>query len=185
VRGAFSPEGWPVTGITEARRQTMTDPSAPAPPAGEDAPQVDVWSLAGQPPPPGARWLVVTAADGEPGGTYTARPCPGPLPQAFGGDVLICLEPGMDGPPGPGIKVAVQTVARERLVCVADWQMAGTSAWPERILGTVIFTMSAMTELGERADLGELAPVDLTTAGASAVTGLPSLAGDWRPVPLP
>jgi hypothetical protein len=179
----FVPGAWPVTGITEARRQTMTDPSAAAP-AGEDTPQVDVWSLAGKPPPPQARWLVVTAADGEPGGTYTASPCPGPLPQAFGGDVLICLEPGMDGPPGPGIKVAVQAVARLRLVPVAAWQMAGTSAWPGRILDTVIFTMSVMTALARQADLGELAPVDLTSAAAAAVAGLPPLEGDWRTVPL-
>ena len=163
----------------------MTDPSTPTATAGEDTPQVDVWSLAGKPPPPEARWLVVTAADGEPGGMYTASPCPGPRPQAFGGDVLICLEPGVDGPLGRGIKVAVQTVARGRLVPVAAWQMTGCDAWPERILGTVIFTMTAMTELSERADLGELAPVDLTPAAQAAVPGLPSLEGDWRSVPLP
>jgi hypothetical protein len=168
-----------VTGIIEARRQTMTDPSAPVA-AGEDTPQAGLWSLAGQPPPPEARWLVVTAADGEPGGTYTASPCPGPLPRAFGGDVLICLEPGMDGPPGPGIKVAVQAVAREWLVPVAAWQMAGTNAWPERIRDTVIFAMSAMAALGEQADLGELAPVDLTSAAQEAVPGLPPLEGDWH-----
>jgi hypothetical protein len=157
----------------------MTDPSTPPATAG-DTPQVDLWSLAGQPPPPEARWLVVTAADGEPGGVYTASPCPGPLPQAFGGDVLICLEPGMDGPLGPGIKVAVQAVARERLVPVAAWQMAGTSTWPDRIRDTVIFAMSAMAALGEQADLGELAPVDLTSAAQVAVAGLPPLEGDWH-----
>jgi hypothetical protein len=184
MRGAFPPGGRPVTGITEARRQTMTDPSAPAP-DGEDTPQVDLWSLAGQPPPPEARWLVVTAADGEPGGTYTASPCLGPLPQAFGGDVLICLAPGTDGPLGLSIKVAVQAAVRERLVPVAAWQMAGTSAWPERIRDTVIFAMSAMTALGEQADLGELAPVDLTSAAQATVAGLPPLEGDWRGVPLP
>jgi hypothetical protein len=166
----------------------MTDPSTPAaPPAsdGEDTPQVDLWSLAGKPPPPDARWLVVTAADGQPGGTYTACPCPEPQPRAFGGDVLICLEPGMDGPLGLGIKVAVQAAVRGRLVPVAAWQMAGTSAWPERIRDTVIFTMSTMTSLGEQADLGALDPVDLTVAAQAAVPGLPPLEGNWHGVPLP
>jgi len=161
----------------------MTDPSTP--PAAADTPQVDLWSLAGKPPPEEARWLVVTAADGEPGGVYTAQPCPGPQPRAFGGDVLVCLEPGMDGPLGLGIKVAVWTAVRERLVPVAAWQMAGTSAWPERIRDTVIFTMSAMTSLAEQADLGELTPVDLTPAAQAAVAGLPPLEGDWHGVPLP
>jgi hypothetical protein len=127
----------------------------------------------------------MAAADGEPGGIYTAHECPGPVPRAFGGDVLICLEPGMDGPLGLGVKVAVWTAVRERLVPVAAWQMAGTSAWPERILPTVIFTMTAMTSLGEQADLGELAPVDLTAAAQDAVAGLPPLEGNWHGVPLP
>jgi hypothetical protein len=165
----------------------MTHPSTPAASqaAAGDTPEVDLWSLAGKPPPPEARWLVVTAADGEPGGVYTAHECPGPAPRAFGGDVLICLEPGMDGPLGLGIKAAVWTAVREELVPVAAWQMAGTSAWPERIRDSVIFTMSAMTALGEQADLGALDPVDLTPAAQAATPGLPPLAEDGRAVPLP
>jgi hypothetical protein len=162
----------------------MTDPST-QPAAAGDTPEVDLWALAGKPPPEQARWLVVTAADGEPSGVYTARPCPGPQPRAFGGDVLICLEPGMDGPLGLGIKVAVWTAVREELVPVAAWQMAGTSAWPERILPTVIFTMSAMTALGGHTGLGELDPVDLTPAAQAATPGLPPLVEYGRAVPLP
>jgi hypothetical protein len=165
----------------------MTDPSTPTAPqaAAGDTPEVDLWALAGKPPPDEARWLVVTAADGQPGGVYTARPCPGPQPQAFGGDVLICLEPGMDGPLGPGIKAAVWTAVREELVPVAAWQMAGTSAWPERIRDTVIFTMSAMAALGEHAGLGPLDPVDLTPAAQAATPGLPTLVEYGRAMPLP
>jgi hypothetical protein len=44
----------------------------------------------------------------------------------------------------------------------------------------VIFAMSAMAALGEQADLGELAPVDLTSAAQVAVAGLPPLEGDWH-----
>jgi hypothetical protein len=160
----------------------MTDPSTAA---ADDPPEVDLWSLAGKPPPQEARWLVVTAADGEPGGAYTARPCPGPAPSAFGGNVLICLEPGKDGPLGLGIKAAVWTAVRGELVPVAAWQMAGTSAWPERIRDSVIFTMSAMTALGGRTDLGELDPVDLTPAAQAATPGLPPLAEYGRGIPLP
>jgi hypothetical protein len=116
---------------------------------------------------------------------YTARECPVPAPRAFGGDVLICLEPRMDGPLGSGIKATVWTAVREELVPVAAWQMAGTSAWPERILGTVIFTMSAMTTLGEHTDLGARDPVDLTSAAQAATPGLPPLVEYGHAVPLP
>jgi hypothetical protein len=162
----------------------MPDPSTPAATV-QDTPEVDLWLLAGKPPPEEARWLVVTAADGEPGGTYTARPCPGPQRQAFGGDVLICLEPGMDGPLGLGIRAAVWTAVREELVPVAAWQMAGTSAWPERIRDSVIFAMSVMTALGEHTGLGELDPVDLTSAAQAATPGLPPLVEYERAAPLP
>lgn len=160
-------------------------PAAAAQDTAAEADEVDVWSLAGQPPPEEARWLVVTAADGEPGGTYTARPCPRPAPRAFGGDVLICLEPGMNGPLGLGIKAAVWTVVREELVPVAAWQMAGCDAWPERIRDSVIFTMSAMTALGEHTGLGELDPVDLTSAAQAATPGLPPLVEYGHAMPLP
>jgi hypothetical protein len=167
---------------------TSAQPDGPAPAAADAAAEeagVDMWSLAGQPPPEQPRWLLVTAADSEPGGAYTASPVPGPQPRAFGGDVLVCLAPGLAGPAVPGISVSVWTAARGALVPVADWELPGVSFWPERIRATVIFTMSAMAALGERADLGELDPVDLTAAAGDVVPGLPSLAEHGRPMPLP
>jgi hypothetical protein len=168
----------------------MTDISAqPDPPAAgaqdtaAEAAEVDLWSLAGQPPPDHARWLLVTAADSNPGGIYTASPIPAEQPRAFGGDVLVCLAPGLASPPGIG--VSVWTAARGALIPVADWELPDAHAWPDRIRATVVFAMSAMGALGERADLGELDPVDLTGAASDVTLGLPSLAGHGRPMPLP
>ncbi|MGH3155007.1 MAG: hypothetical protein ACRDNF_00305, partial [Streptosporangiaceae bacterium] len=121
--------------------------------------------------------------DSDPAGVYTASPVPGPQPRAFGGDVLVCLAPGLASPPGIG--VSVWTVARGALVPVADWELPGVSFWPERIRATVIFAMSAMAALGERADLGELDPVDLTATAGDVMPGLPSLAEHGRAMPLP
>ena len=160
-------------------------PAAGAQDTAAEAAEVDLWSLAGQPPPDHARWLVVTAADSEPGGVYSACPIPAAQPRAFGGDVLVCLAPGLAGPPEPGIGVSVWTAARGALVPVADWELPGGGAWPERIRATVVFAMSAMGALGERADLGELDPVDLTGAASDVTLGLPSLAGHGRTMPLP
>jgi hypothetical protein len=81
--------------------------------------------------------------------------------------------------------VSVWTAARGALVPVADWELPDAHAWPDRIHATVVFAMSAMSALGERADLGELDPVDLTAAASDVTSGLPSLAGHGRPMPLP
>ncbi len=60
-------------------------------PAFDD--DVDVLHLAGQRPPESGAWLLVTAADGVPGGVLTAQILPGGQPQAFGSDVVVHLAP--------------------------------------------------------------------------------------------
>ena len=110
---------------------------------------------------------------------FTASIVPGPQPRAFGGDVLLHLAPG----PGPqahaAISVAVWTVAAEVLIPVAAWDLPDDGRWPERVRATVVFAMSAMTEIEQHVSLGEHDLVDLDAAAATAVPGLPwPLAGN-------
>jgi len=77
--------------------------------------------------------------------------------------------------------VTVWTVAAGVLVPVAAWDLPDDGSWPERIRAAVTFAMSAMTELGEHARLGELDPVDRDAAARTGVPGLPRpLAGTSR-----
>ncbi len=159
----------------------MTEGSRPVgtPAAGDSSvPEIDLRSVGGQPPPAESVWLVITAADSEPGGAYSTRPCPGPRPTAFGGDVLVNLAPGRNSDQAPSMTVAVWTAARGALVPVAAWALGAADAW-------AIFTMSAMTALAGHADLGEATPVDLTSALWAARRGLPPLEEYGRSLPLP
>jgi len=142
--------------------------------------QVDVRSLARQRPAAPA-WLLATEIDGPAGEVFTASPVPGPQPRAFGGDVLLRVAPGAGPEPGTAISVAVWAVAAGVLVPVAAWDLPDDGSWPERIRATVTFAMSALTELGEHAGLGELDAVDLDAVPRTAVPGLPwPLAGNRR-----
>jgi hypothetical protein len=58
--------------------------------AAGEADDADVLSLAG--PPDEGAWLLVTAADGAPGGGLTAQIMNGTSPSGYGGDVLVRLE---------------------------------------------------------------------------------------------
>ncbi|SRR6266536_268775 len=137
---------------------------------------VNVLLLAGQRPPESGAWLLVTAADGTHGGTFTAQILPGERPQAFGGDVVVHLAPaaGTATEPPPAVSVAVWAVLAGRLVPVAAWDGHGLDGWPERIRPAVLFTMGVLTELEEHgADLGARDRVDLDTAARDATLGIP------------
>jgi hypothetical protein len=134
--------------------------------------EADVLCL-GRHRPQAPTWLLVTEIDGPAGEVFTARPVPGPRPHAHGGDVLVRVAPEADA----AVSVTVWTVAAGALVPVAGWDLPDDGSWPERVRPTVMFTMSAMTGLGEHADLGELDPVDLDAAAATAVPGLPGSLG--------
>ena len=56
------------------------------------------------------------------------------------------------------------------LVPVAAWDLPDDGGWPERVRATVMFAMSAMTDLGEHVDLGECDAVDLDAAAGAAVS---------------
>ncbi len=149
-------------------------PDTDGPPAADDGmgDKVDVRSLAAQWPSE-TMWLLVTEIDGPAGAVFTAAVVPGPQPRAFGGDVLLHLAPG-PGPQTPAaISVAVWTVAAEALVPVAAWDLPDDGGWPERIRATVVFAMSAMTEIEQHVSLGEHDLVDLDAAAATAIPGLP------------
>jgi len=142
--------------------------------------QVDMRSPGWQ-RPAAATWLVVTEIDGPAGEVFTARTVPGPQPRAFGGDVLLHVAPGTGPEADAVISVAVWAVAAGVLVPVAAWDLPDDGGWPERVRATVMFAMSAMTDLGEHVDLGECDAVDLDAAAGTAVPGLPrSLAPDGR-----
>jgi hypothetical protein len=110
--------------------------------------------------PAAATWLVVTEIGGPAGEVFTARTVPGPQPRAFGGDVLLHVAPGT----GP---------EADTVISMAAWDLPDDSGWPERVRATVMFAISAMTDLGEHVDLGECDAVDLDAAAGAAVPGLP------------
>jgi hypothetical protein len=142
-------------------------------PAG-DGEEVDVLYLAGQEPSLAGAWLLVTEADGKPGGTFTAHVLGDAAPSAFGGDVLVRLlrDDPAEGQPPPAARVRVFAVTGGRLIPVAVWPGHDLDSWPERIRPTVAFTMGVLTELEEHgADLG--GGVDLAQAEAQAVAGVP------------
>ena len=140
--------------------------------------KVDVRSLARQRPGE-AMWLLVTEIDGPSRAVFAASIVPGPKPRAFGGDVLLHLTPGTGPEAGAAVSVAVWTVAAEALVPVAAWDLPDDGDWPERVRATVVFAMSAMTEIEQHVSLGEHDLVDLDAAAATATPGLPwPLAGN-------
>jgi hypothetical protein len=71
---------------------TCDDPAPIAAGAHAGTDEVDVLSLAGQMPPEEGAWLLVTAADGTPGGGLSAQIMNGTSPSGYGGDVLVRLD---------------------------------------------------------------------------------------------
>ena len=146
---------------------------AGAGPAG-DGEEVDVLFLAGQEPSLAGEWLLVTEADGKPGGTFTAHVLGDAAPSAFGGDVLARLlrDDPPEGQPPPAVRVQVYAVIGGRLIPVATWPGCDLDGWPERIRPAVTFAMGVLTELEEHgADLG--GGVDLIPAAFAATAGVP------------
>lgn len=146
------------------------------PPAGSDQEEVDVLYLAGQRPPAGGAWLLVTAADGTPGGEFTSQVLLQAAASAFGGDVVMRLSadsPGSGQPP-PAVRAEVYTALAGRLIPVAVWPGQNLDEWPERIRPAVAFAMSVLAEMEEHdADLGAGLRVDLCAAAAEATAGIP------------
>ncbi len=103
-------------------------------PAG-DGEEVDVLYLAGQEPSLAGAWLLVTEADGKPGGMFTAHVLGDAAPSAFGGDVLVRLlrDDPAEGQPPPAARVQVFAVIGGRLIPVAVWPGHDLDSWPERI----------------------------------------------------
>jgi hypothetical protein len=142
--------------------------------AGRDD-DVDVLYLAGQRPGAGGEWLLVTAADGMPGGEFTACVLPDGGRHAHGGDVLVHLaaEPADRGP--LMVRAGVWAVMCGRLVPVAAWDRQEPEDWPENIRATIAFAMGVLTELEERgADLGPGRQVGLDDAVTTATAGIPA-----------
>ncbi len=142
-------------------------------PAG-DGEEVDVLFLAGQEPSLAGAWLLVTEADGKPGGTLTAHVLGDAAPSAFGGDVLVRLlrDDPPEGQPPPAARVQVYAVIGGRLILVATWPGHDLDGWPERIRPAAAFAMGVLTELEEHgADLG--GGVDLIPAVFAATAGVP------------
>ena len=130
--------------------------------------------LAGQRLRPGGDWLLVTGADGTPGGAFTAHVLDEATPSAFGGDVVVHLAPDdpAAGQPPPAARVQLYAVMGGRLIPVAGWPGCDLDGWPERIRPAVAFAMGVLTELEEHgADLG--AGADLGQAASEATAGLP------------
>jgi hypothetical protein len=158
------------TALDPAPAPAGAGPDTDARPAsGGAGGQVDVRSLARQRPGE-AMWLLVTEINGPAGEVFTVAIVPGPQPRGFGGDVLLRVAPGTSP---QAVRVTAWTVAARVLIPVAAWDLPDDGGWPERIRATVAFAMSTMTELGEHVGLGELDPVDLDAAAATAVPGLP------------
>ena len=141
---------------------------------GPDQEEVDVLYLAGQRLRPGGDWLLVTGADGTPGGGFTAHVLHEAAPSAFGGDVVVHLAPDdpAAGQPPPAARVQLYAVMGGRLILVAGWPGCDLDGWPEQIRPAVAFAMGVLTELEEHgADLG--AGADLGQAASEATAGLP------------
>ena len=141
-------------------------PSAPAPAAVEP---FDVVMAAGELASTAPVWLLVTGIDGEPGGTFTARPPdPGRAgsgiagPAAFGGDVLIELGAARySGPDAATVTVTVHAVVAGQLVLLTTVESAAVPGWPEQARPAVKAAMDIVTVLAGHADLRETVPVSL------------------------
>ncbi len=150
-------------------------------PAGDVADEdMDVLSLAGQPPPAGGAWLWVTVAGARRGGEFTALFLPRTRPRANGGDVLLRIAPGTSQAeepwPGSAVRVQVQAVVAGALIPVAGWDHLSLDLWPEAVRATAAFAMGALKQLQEHgADVGARDQVDVETAARPAPTGFPSL----------
>jgi hypothetical protein len=147
-------------------------------PAAGDGPDhdEDVLFLAGQRLPAEGAWLLVTGVEGPPGGKFTAQVLPAAGALAFGGDVVVRVDPDdpAAGQPTPAARVQVYAVLGGQLVPVASWPGQDLEAWPERIRPAVAFATGVLTELEEHdADLGAHVQVDLTRAAGQATAGFP------------
>lgn len=91
--------------------------------------------LAGQELSLAGAWLLVTEADGKPGGTFTAHVLDDAGPSAFGGDVLVRLlrDDPPEGQPPPAVRVQVYAMIGGRLArSLGGWPggpLAGRG-WP-------------------------------------------------------
>jgi hypothetical protein len=134
---------------------------------------VDALYLAGQLPPDGGEWLLVTELEGLPGGAFTVRHLPPDAWHAHGGDVLVRLvrDTGISGP--PAILAEVWAVLGGHMIMAGTWNRQQPGEWPERIRPAVAFTMGMLTELEEQgANLGARHRVRLETAHPGAM-GVP------------
>jgi hypothetical protein len=158
----------PQTATTEVTRMNPDDEARVVAGTAGDPEVLDVLYLAGQLPPDEGAWLLVTAADGAPGGEFTVQRLTGTAPSGYGGDVLVRLvrEEPSAGQPAPTVGVSVYAVAGGRLILVASWPGSDPEGWPERIRPAVTFAMGMLSELEEHgADLGGLAEPDHPQAG--------------------
>lgn len=134
--------------------------------------EVSAAALAGQLPPPGGAWLLVTAVDGSAEGEYQVQFLPPGAPLGYGGDVLVRLAP-VPGPARPGLRAGVWAVLAMTLVPVAAWDLPGTRDWPEVTRSAAAFAHGAITELvSHGADVTASRPVDVTVAVTGPGLGL-------------
>jgi hypothetical protein len=158
-----------MTDTPESAPALAGEPGLPDAAASGGGDGIDVLSL-GRLRPAAAAWLLVTAADGLAGETFTPSVVPGPQPRAHGGDVLLRIAPGAEA---ASVSVSVRAVAAGTLVPVADWDLPDDGAWAEGARPAAAFAMSALAALEEHADLGSSDAVGLDDAADGAVAGLP------------
>jgi hypothetical protein len=148
----------------------------PASPAAGRVP-VDVAAAATELAAAAPAWLWVTEVDGDPGGTFTARPPDAgpagdgaPGPRAFGGDVIIGLgtrpPSAADGP--PAVTVTVHAVVAGELTLVATLEPAAVADWPEQARPAVMAAMGVLAAVERHADLGATVPVSLGDPACAA-----------------
>src|SRR5579859_5679883 len=153
-----------MTSTPESAPALAGEPGFPDFAASGSGDGIDVLSL-GRMRPASAAWLLVTAADGLAGETFTASVVPGPRPRAHGGDVLLHIAPGAEA---ASVSVPVRAVAAGTLVPVADWDLPDDGAWAEGARAAAAFAMSALAGLEEHADLGSPDAVDLDDEAGGA-----------------
>src|SRR5260370_42544918 len=120
-----------MTSTPESAPAVAGEPGFPDFAASGGGDGIDVLSL-GRMRPASAAWLLVTAADGLAGETFTASVVPGPRPRAQGGDVLLRIAPGA-GPQAASVSVSVWAVAAGPLIPGADWDLPDDGAWAEGV----------------------------------------------------
>jgi hypothetical protein len=138
----------------------------------------DAAVLAGQALPPGGMWLLTTAVESGPGGTFTLEEIP-EEGSCHNGEVLVRVADGPGRLPGLGRgHVQVCAVISGAMYLMAEWLVIDFADWPELARPTAAWAMGALADLEEYGpDTDQYAPVSLRDAAAGMAPGWPVPAG--------